>query len=83
MFLETIVEFKGLIQKVLKRQDEIEARIRNLTQGITTTALQVTQTDEKFEACAKGFYQIKDAMEVLLENLDESSGKLTEMTWNS
>ena len=82
MFTEYLEEFRTLIKRVLERQDQLQDQLDQILEKVTYSELTVKQTDSKFEACAKGFMQINEAVEILHENLDESCGKITEMTWN-
>ena len=43
----------------------------------------VEENDKKFEACATGFYQVRDACTVLREELAEARGTMVEDTWNA
>ena len=82
MFSVYLNEFRDLIKRVLTRQDELQNQLDQILEKVMCSELTVKQTDAKFAACANAFRQIKEAVEILHENLDESCGKITEMTWN-
>ena len=82
MFMDVIAEFRDAIKTLTAKQEQLQEQVSQILEKVTHSEITVKQTSDKFAACAKGFYQIKEAIEVLHENLDESTGKLTELTWN-
>ena len=73
-FDQHIKEFKTMLKAVVNRLDEVSEKIDVIEEKIA-------QSDQKFGACAGGFYQVRDACTVLIEKLDEASGTITEKTW--
>ena len=71
-----------LLKDVLERQDLFAKQIEDVMHIVQTNQLTQVQQESKFEACAKGFHQVKMACEALLERLDEYGGVITEQTWN-
>ena len=71
-----------LLKDVLERQDLFAKQIEDVMHIVQTNQLTQMQQESKFEACAKGFQQVKQATECLLERLDEYGGVITEQTWN-
>jgi predicted transcriptional regulator len=71
-----------LLQQIIERQNLQGTQLQNILVKLTHNELTAKQTEGKFEACAKGFYQVKEACEVLLERLDSACGTITEQSWN-
>ena len=75
-------KFETLLQKIVERQDAQAQQLEEIINKVTFAELSTKQTSAKFEACAKGFYQTKEACTALLERLDEACGTITDQTWN-
>ena len=80
-FDKELAEFRSLLRAVINRQDELAKTCESILDKVTHNELSVKQSEAKFEACAKGFYQVRDACGALIEKLDECSGTITESTW--
>ena len=80
-FDKELKEFRSLLRAVINRQDELTKTCEVILDKVTHNELTVKQSEAKFEACAKGFYQVRDACSVLVEKLDEVGGTITEQTW--
>jgi hypothetical protein len=74
-------KFEILLQKIVERQDAQALQLEEIINKVTFSELTTKQTSAKFEACAKGFYQTKEACTALLERLDEACGTITDQTW--
>ena len=70
-----------LLKDILER-DLFAKQLEDVMVIVQTNQLTQMQQESKFEACAKGFQQVKMACEALLERLDEYGGCITEQTWN-
>ena len=88
-FLKEIREFKSMLRAIINRQDSIEEQLSMVQTKIDEvldktmhTEIILKKSEDKFGACAKGFYQVKEACECLLEKIDECAGTITEQTWN-
>ena len=80
-FDKELSEFRSLLRAVINRQDELAETCSAILDKVTHNELTVKQSEKKFEACAKGFYQVRDACGALIEKLDEAQGTITEQTW--
>ena len=77
-----IRRFETLLKVIQRSVDRATDKIDNLETKVDKLVKKFSEHDHKFEACAKGFYQVKEACECLREELSEASGTLIEATYN-
>jgi hypothetical protein len=80
-FDRELSEFRSLLRGVINRQNTLQESMDKILEKIISNEHTVKQTEAKFEACAKGFYQVRDACTCLVDKLDEVGGTITEQTW--
>ena len=90
MFSEVIVKFDKRLDEVvvgLNRITELVMELFNQLEDqktlVKTCNAKADETAKKFGACAKGFYQIRDACELLRDELSTASGTLIEQSWHN
>lgn len=62
--------------------DKVLGMIHDLSTRMGNLEINVKKSQKKFEACAVGFYQIRDACTLLREELSEATGTLIDATYN-
>jgi hypothetical protein len=80
-FDKELAEFRSLLRGVINRQNTLQETMDQILEKVMCNELTVKQTESKFDACAKGFYQVREACTCLVEKLDEVGGTITEQTW--
>ena len=80
-FDKELAEFRSLLRGVINRQNTLQETMDQILEKVMCNELTVKQTEKKFDSCAKGFYQVRDACTCLVEKFDEISGTITEQTW--
>ena len=71
-----------LLDSIIERQDLFAKQLEDVLHIVQANQLSQNQQESKFEACARGFQQVKEACECLLEQLDEYGGTITAQSWN-
>ena len=75
VILRMLKILQSSVDTALFKIDDVSDRIHKLEHKLGNT-------EKKFEACADGFYQIREACTTLREELAEASGTLIEATYN-
>ena len=83
LFGNQIKEFREKMETLQKSVDTALTILDKLAENVVKLEKQVKCTDKKFEACAGGFRQTRDACTLLREELSEASGTLIEATYMS
>ena len=78
---DILAKLEEISENIILRQSAIAKQLSTVIEQLTATQLTAKQSEFKFEACAKGFYQVRDAADCLLDRLDEAAGQITERTW--
>ena len=60
---------------------ELEEKMDKVCDNVAELTKKSHHTGEQFEACAKSFYQVRDACHVLREDLGEACGRLVTESW--
>jgi len=82
LFGNQIEEFRANLKTLQKSVDVALNILDKLSEKVTNMEKQLKETDTKFEACATGFYQTRDACTCLREELSEARGTLIDSTYN-
>jgi len=93
MFLDEIAGFNKrfdrieemlvtIVDKILDTQMDVMKGINEVLKTFTSQTEAYTQNLAMFDACAKGFRQVRDACECLRDELAEASGTIIESTYN-
>ena len=82
LFGNQITEFRDLLSVLQKSVDTVLTVLDELNTRVTKLEDKLDTTHKKFEACADGFYQVRDACTLLREELAEASGTLIEATYH-
>ena len=93
MFLDEIAGFNKrfdrieemlvtIVDKILDTQMDVMKGINEVLKTFTSQTEAYTQNVAMFDACAKGFRQVRDACECLRDELSEASGTIIESTYN-
>ena len=93
MFLEEIAGFNKrfdrleemlvtIVDKILDTQMDVMKGINEVLKTFSSQTEAYTQNLAMFDACAKGFRQVRDACECLRDELSEASGTLVQQSWN-
>ena len=75
-------EIKTLLDGIIERQDLFAKQMEQVLEKLCENQVSCKNAEDKFLACAKGFQQVKEATEVLLEQIDSYGGVITAHTWN-
>ena len=81
LFGNQVKEFRARIETLQKSVDTALTILDKIAENIEKLEKQVKCTDKKFEACAGGFRQTRDACTLLREELSEASGTIIESTY--
>ena len=81
LFGTQVVEFRGMLKTLQKSVDTVLTVLDKLTERVDAMEKSLAVTDKKFEACAVGFSQTRDACTCLREELSEARGTIIESTW--
>ena len=74
--------FQPLVNKFEKSLDSIEAILKTLAAKVESLERKIGKNEKQFEACARGFFQVREACTTLREELSEASGTLIQSTYN-
>ena len=75
-------EIKTLLDGIIERQDLFAMQMEQVLEKLCQNQVSCKNSEDKFLCCAKGFQQVKEATECLLDQLDSYGGVITENTWN-
>ena len=81
LFLAEIEKFTNLLKVLQESVDTLLSKVESLDTRLGAVEKAVNVTHKKFEACADGFYQIREACMCLREELSEASGTIVQSTW--
>ena len=90
MFTEVIVDFNKRLDSLQKAMDHVITLLMELFNQVEDQKTLVKignkkadDTAKKFAACANGFYQTRDACELLRVELSTASGTMIENSWHN
>ena len=81
LFGAEIDKFTKLLKVLQDSVDTLLSKVDLLDTRITAVERAVQTTTNKFEACATGFYQIREACTCLREELSEAAGNMVLTSW--
>ena len=89
MFTVQIVKFEKSLELLAEAVSQlhahvaqIEAKVDTLSRAVLHSLGHAERSWKQFEACAKGFGQVKEACECLRDELSEAAGTICDRTWD-
>ena len=84
MFFDEIIEkFNERFDRLEKILTVLTTKVEKIEEALVDTVAVHSKTCDMFEACAKGFRQVRDACHCLREELGEAKGTIVEETWGN
>ena len=83
LFGSQISEFRGMLKTLQESVDTVLTVLDKLKERVDAIEKTLAVTDKKFEACASGFCQTRDACTCLREELSEARGTIIDATYNT
>ena len=80
-FEKTLFDLSRQLERVNQNVQTLNSKVDGLTQFLLKTQDDKVKSWKQFEACAKGFAQIKEACECLREELAAAAGTMIDNSW--
>ena len=81
-FERTLQQLAEAISKLHEHVALVESKVDTLAEAVQHSLGHAERSWKQFEACAKGFGQVKNACECLREELSEAAGTICDRTWD-